>query len=294
MNSTSQSFYNKFSDKEFSTLLCLRYNLDLDFIPTNLQCTCKRKNKVTGNLQPKIIDKKGFHICNACNSDGCPTIIHDAIQNVAALAFKSGGCHVTNQPVMEDLDGKRLVPDHMITGNGTHDGRSIMIDYRHTDSGQTDPFDSTSHLTKDIDGKNAQYKAVSNRNGHLFVAFVVDRFGTVIKSVQDLMFQMFKRNARNNCNEISDAEANITASRKLRFWLRRIACAMAKTKAMCIINRTDKLIRIQHEKKHGKGSKNSSAYFDNKMIEEEEMEKQIDDGTFDECAYVKDDDDLRA
>ena len=26
---------------------------------------------------------------------------------------------------------------------------------------------------------------------------------------------------------------------------------MAKTKAMCIINRTDKLIRIQHEKKHG-------------------------------------------
>ena len=62
------------------------------------------------------------------------------------------------------------------------------------------------------------------------------------------MFQMFKRNAKNNCNEISDAEANITASRKLRFWLRRIACAMAKTKAMCIINRTDKLIRIQHEK----------------------------------------------
>ena len=55
-----------------------------------------------------------------------------------------------------------------------------------------------------------------------------------------------------------------------------------------------KLIRIQHEKKHGKGSKNSSAYFDNKMIEEEEMEKQIDDGTFDECAYVKDDDDLCA
>ena len=43
---------------------------------------------------------------------------------------------------------------------------------------------------------------------------------------------------------------------------------MAKTKAMCIINRTDKLIGIQHEKKHGKGSKNSSSYFDNKMIEE--------------------------
>ena len=48
---------------------------------------------------------------------------------------------------------------------------------------------------------------------------------------------------------------NTIASRKLKFRLRRIACAMAKTKAMCIINRTDKLIGIQHEKKHGKGSK---------------------------------------
>ena len=76
----------------------------------------------------------------------------------------------------------------------------------------------------------------------------------MIKGVQDLMFQMFKGNAENNCNEISDAEANIIASRKLKFWLRGIACAMAKTKAMCIINRTNKLIGIQHEKKHGKGS----------------------------------------
>ena len=81
-----------------------------------------------------------------------------------------------------------------------------------------------------------------------FVAFVVDRFGTVIKEAQNLMFQMFKRNARNNCNEISDAETNIVASRKLKFWLRRIACAMAWTKAMCMINRTNKLIGIQHEK----------------------------------------------
>ena len=61
---------------------------------------------------------------------------------------------------MEDSDGKRLVPDHMITGNGTHDGRSIMIDSRHTDSGQTDPFDSTSHLTKDIDGKTERMRNI--------------------------------------------------------------------------------------------------------------------------------------
>ena len=61
---------------------------------------------------------------------------------------------------------------------------------------------------------------------------------------------------------------------------------------MHYFNRTNKLIGIQHEKKHG--SKNSSFYFDNKMIEEEEMENQINDGTFDECAYVKDVDDLCA
>ena len=78
LKSTSQSFYNKFSSKEFSTLLCLRYNLDLDYIPTNLPCTCGRKNEVAGNLQPKIADKKGFHICKTCNSDGCPTIVCDA------------------------------------------------------------------------------------------------------------------------------------------------------------------------------------------------------------------------
>jgi hypothetical protein len=48
---------------------------------------------------------------------------------------------------------------------------------------------------------------------------------------------------------------------------------------MCIINRTDKLIRIQHEKKHGKTWKNKLM-----MVL----------GTFDECAYVKDDDDLCA
>ena len=49
------------------------------------------------------------------------------------------------------------------------------------------------------------------------------------------------------------------------FWLKRIASAMANTKAMCIINRSFKLIAIQHEKKHGKDSKNSSAYFDDKI-----------------------------
>ena len=41
---------------------------------------------------------------------------------------------------------------------------------------------------------------------------------------------------------------------------------------------------------NGKSNKNSSIYFDNKMIEEEETEKQLDDDRYDECAYVKGDD----
>ena len=50
---------------------------------------------------------------------------------------------------------------------------------------------------------------------------------------------------------------------------------MAKTKAMCIINRSTKLIAIQHEKKHGKGSKNSSTYFDNRIDIEQESDVLI-------------------
>ena len=64
-----------------------------------------------------------------------------------------------------------------------------------------------------------------------------------------------------------------------------ILCDLKNNKIPEKKNQIIKLIRIQHEKKHGKGSKNILAYFDNKMIEEEEMERQIDDGTFDECAY---------
>ena len=78
------------------------------------------------------------------------------------------------------------------------------------------------------------------------------------------------------------------------FWLKRAASAMAKTKAMCIINRSTKLISIQHEKKHGKGSKNSSAYFDSRIDIEQETDHLIADYGFDECSLFKDDDDLCA
>jgi hypothetical protein len=46
--------------------------------------------------------------------------------------------------------------------------------------------------------------------------------------------------------------------------------------------------------KHGKGSKNSSAYFDSRIEIEQESDILIADYSFDECSFFKDDDDLCA
>ena len=54
------------------------------------------------------------------------------------------------------------------------------------------------------------------------------------------------------------------------------------------------LISIQHEKKHGRGSKNSSAYFDSRIDIEQETDKLIADNSFDECSFFKDDDEMCA
>ena len=62
---------------------------------------------------------------------------------------------------------------------------------------------------------------------------------------------------------------------------------MAKTKAICVINRSIKLTSIQHERKHGKGSKNSSSHFDDRIDFEHETDKLIADDRFDECIFSK-------
>ena len=46
--------------------------------------------------------------------------------------------------------------------------------------------------------------------------------------------------------------------------------------------------------KHGKGSKNSSTYFDNRIDIEQESDVLIADYSFDECNYFKEDDDICA
>jgi len=96
----------------------------------------------------------------------------------------------------------------------------------------------------------------------------------------------------------TEAEASFIATKKFVFRLERIVSAIAKTKAMCIINRSTKLISIQHEKKHGKGSKNSSSCLGDKIDCdcdcEQETDKLIAGDRFDECSFFKDDDDLCA
>jgi hypothetical protein len=105
---------------------------------------------------------------------------------------------------------------------------------------------------------------------------------------------MFLRKVSNDRHDITESEVDFIATKKTTFWLKRIASAMAKTKAMCIVNRSAKLTSIQHEKKHGKGSKNSSAYFDRRIDIEQETDKLIADYSFNECSFFKDDDDMCA
>ena len=104
----------------------------------------------------------------------------------------------------------------------------------------------------------------------------------------------FLRKVSNDRHDITETEADFIATKKTNFWLKRASAAMAKTKAMCIINRSTKLIGIQHEKKHGKGCKNSSAYFDSRIEIEHESDILIADYSFDECNYFKEDDDFCA
>jgi hypothetical protein len=115
----------------------------------------------------------------------------------------------------------------------------------------------------------------------------------MLQKTKDMMYQMFLRKFSNDRHDITEAETDFIATKKTMFWLKRIASAMAKTKAMCIIiiNRSTKLISIQHKKKHGKGSKNSSAYFDSRIDIEQETDNLIADYSFDECSFFKDDDD---
>ena len=120
--------------------------------------------------------------------------------------------------------------------------------------------------------KIGKYNNAVSRSGHRFMPIILDKFGDVLPKTRTMMYQMFLRKVSNDRHDITKAEADLIATKKINFWLKRASSAMAKTKAMCIINRSTKLISIQHEKKHGKGSKNSSAYFDSRIEIEQESD----------------------
>ena len=156
-----------------------------------------------------------------------------------------------------------------------------MIDYRHTDSGQTNTLEFSAHMIKSEDEKIGKYNTTMSRNGHRFMPIILDKFVNVLQGTKDMLYQMFLRKFFNGKHDITEAEASFVATKKFVFWLKHIASAMAKTKAMCTINRSTKLISIQYEKKHDKGSKNSSSYFDSRIDIEQESDVLIADYSFD-------------
>jgi len=149
-------------------------------------------------------------------------------------------------------------------------------------------------MLKSDNEKIGKYNAAVSRSGHRFMPIILDKFGNVLPKTRIMMYKMFIRKVSNDRHDITETEADFIATKKTNFWLKRASAAMAKTKAMCIINRSTKLIAIQHEKKHGKGSKNSSTYFDNRIDIEQESDVLIADYSFDECNYFKEDDDMCA
>ena len=50
-----------------------------------------------------------------------------------------------------------------------------MVDYRHTDSGQTNPLVFSGHMLK-----IGKYNAAVSRSGHRFMPFILDKFGNVL------------------------------------------------------------------------------------------------------------------
>ena len=73
---------------------------------------------------------------------------------------------------------------------------------------------------------------------------ILDKFGNVLPETRTMMYQMFLRKVSNDRHDITETEADFIAIKKTNFWLKRASAAMAKTKAMCIINRSTDLTNL--------------------------------------------------
>ena len=93
-----------------------------------------------------------------------------------------------------------------------------MIDYHHTDSGQSNPLDFSAHLIKSVKEKKEKYSAAVSRSGHQFMPFVLDKFGNVLEDTKEMMmYRMFLSKAFNDKHDITESEAKLIATMKLRF-----------------------------------------------------------------------------
>ena len=63
-----------------------------------------------------------------------------------------------------------------------------IIDYRHTDSGQTSPLDFSAHFIKNYNEKKEKYNAAVSRSGHQFTPFILDKFGNMLDDTKEMMY----------------------------------------------------------------------------------------------------------
>ena len=63
-------------------------------------------------------------------------------------------------------------PRSSVLGNGTESGQGLMVDYRHTDSGQTNPLDFSEHMLKSDTEKIGKYNAAVSGSGHRFMPII--------------------------------------------------------------------------------------------------------------------------
>ena len=82
-----------------------------------------------------------------------------------------------------------------------------MIDYRHTDSGLTNPWDFSAQMIKSEDEKIGKYNTAVSRSEHRFMPIILDKFGNVLQKTKDMMYQMFLRKVSNDRHDITETEA---------------------------------------------------------------------------------------
>ena len=233
LNSNSQKYWERFSDKEFTTNLHYRYHLDIPYIPNNLVCDCCR-------VPPVKIDRKGSHFVGSCNREHMAGHRHNKVRDIFAQVLSDVGAQVITEPA-QFLD-QGLKPDieaHVVPGYDS----PITFDIRITQpatSLRKDPRNALNHLRANEKQKNDLYSHPMSENGFMFMPIIFESLGNTLPEVRSFMFKIYKNyySDRGESNE----ESTMNAVRKVRFWLKKIVCAINKQNSTGILCRTQNLI----------------------------------------------------